>query len=157
MPVRNIPAAAGLSPDVTDLLLRLAVLGGLVLLAVAAGLLLRRMSGRARVARGGRLSDADVGRPLGSAATFLQFSAPACTQCRHARRVLGDLAARTPGLAHVELDATERLDLARAHSILRTPTVLVLDGRGAVVRRLSGAPTAAQARAALDGLVRPAA
>lgn len=144
---------------VTDLLLRLALLAGLVVLAVAAGLVVRRVNGRTKGVRGGtRLSPAEVGRALGERATFLQFSSPACTSCRSARRVLGDLAARTPGLAHVEIDATQHLDLARRLAILRTPTVIVLDGRGTVVRRLSGAPTPAQAREAVEGLAdRPAA
>jgi hypothetical protein len=63
--------------------------------------------------------------------------------------VLTGLVADDPELAHVEIDATERLDLARRLGILRTPTVLLLDPQGLVVRRISGPITAAQARAAV--------
>ena len=55
-------------------------------------------------------------------------------------------------MAHVEVDAASRDDLARAHRVLRTPTTLVLDGEGRVTRRISGAPTPEQAREALAGL-----
>jgi hypothetical protein len=67
--------------------------------------------------------------------------------------VLGELADGS-AVTHVEIDATERLDLAGRLGIMRTPTVLVLDPAGAVVRRVSGAMTPAQARAALPDPIR---
>jgi thiol-disulfide isomerase/thioredoxin len=127
-------------------LLLLAVVAGV---AVAAGLLHRRQAGRARAVAGGdRLTAAEVpGLPVPSAAraTFVQFSSPACAPCRSVRRVLAGVVAGHPGLAHVEVDATERLDLARRLGILRTPTVLVLDPAGQVVSRVSGPLNARQA------------
>lgn len=137
-----------------DLSVRLLVLAGVVLAATAAGLVMRARAGQARdVVSGDRLRAAELGAPLGREATFVQFSSPTCTSCRGVRRVLGELVdeelAGGRAVTHVELDATERLDLARRFGIMRTPTVLVLDPAGAVVRRVSGALTPAQARAAL--------
>ena len=132
------------------LVLRAATLIAVLLLACAVGLLLRRRAGRARsVTSGIRLDSADLAAPLGECATFVQFSSPACSPCRSVRRVLTDLAQAEPDLVHVELDATERLDLAKRLGILRTPTVLLLDPGGRVVRRISGPITPAQARAAV--------
>lgn len=53
------------------------------------------------------------------------------------------------GVAHVELDAEDRLELVRELGILRTPTVLVLDAAGRIVRRAAGAPRRADVIAAL--------
>jgi thiol-disulfide isomerase/thioredoxin len=121
-----------------------------LLLASGVGLWLRRRAGRARAVTSGiRLDSADLAVPLGERATFVQFSSPACSPCRSVRRVLSDHVAANPDLVHVDIDATERLDLARQLGILRTPTVLLLDADGVVVRRISGPITPEQARAAV--------
>ena len=128
---------------VSRALLLVALLG----LATALGLVQRRRAGRAREVRGGAvLTSADLGVPLGVRGTFVQFSSPTCGSCRSVRRVLGELVAPDPGLAHAELDATQHLGLAQRLGILRTPTVLLLDPAGRVVRRVSGPLTAPQAQ-----------
>jgi thioredoxin-like negative regulator of GroEL len=125
-------------------------LGAVVLVALAVGVVLKRRSGQVRpVADGGSLSAADVGAPLGTDATFVQFSTTTCTPCRAVSRILGEHAAATPGVGHVEVDAEQRLDLARRFHVLRTPTVLVLDGAGRVTARVSGVPTPSQLRDAV--------
>jgi thiol-disulfide isomerase/thioredoxin len=86
---------------------------------------------------------------LGERATLLQFSSAFCAPCRATRRVLGDIAAAVPGVAHLELDAEERLELTRSLGIARTPTTLVLDAGGVEVARASGAPRKEQVLAAL--------
>jgi hypothetical protein len=53
------------------------------------------------------------------------------------------------GVAHVELDAEAHLELVRRLNVVRTPTVLVLDGAGRIVRRAAGAPRKADVIAAL--------
>jgi hypothetical protein len=53
------------------------------------------------------------------------------------------------GVRHVELDAESHLELVRRLDILRTPTTLVLDSTGAVVKRASGAPRKPDVIAAL--------
>lgn len=131
------------------LLLVLGVLG----VATALGLLWRARTGRFTSARADdRLGPADIGTALGSGATFVQLSAEVCAPCRATAAALGALAAERPDLAHVELDAAGRMDLVRRFGVLRTPTVLVLDGGGAVRGRLTGGTSRAQALAALDGL-----
>jgi thiol-disulfide isomerase/thioredoxin len=87
-----------------------------------------------------RLSEAELGQPLGQRVTLLQFSSAFCAPCRATRRILAEVADMTEGVAHVEIDAESHLDLVRELGILRTPTVLVLGADGAVVRRASGQP-----------------
>ncbi|MEU5194078.1 thioredoxin family protein [Streptomyces scabiei] len=133
------------------------VVCGLVLaLASAYGMLHRRRSGRVRVrGRDGdkRLDAAELGEGLGERATLVQFSSAFCAPCRATRRVLAEVAALVPGVAHVEIDAEEHLDLVRRLDILKTPTVLVLDADGRIVRRASGQPRKADVIAALGEAV----
>jgi thiol-disulfide isomerase/thioredoxin len=124
-----------------------AIVAAAVLAAAAlAGLAWRGLNGRmrARLRAGGagppRLTAADIGQPLGTTATLLQFSSPVCAPCRAARLLLADVAAATPGVTHVELDVSSRMELVRRFGIRRTPTVFVLDRRGEVAQRASGAP-----------------
>jgi thiol-disulfide isomerase/thioredoxin len=101
--------------------------------------------------RGGdtRLTAADLGAGLGERATLVQFSTAFCQPCRATRRVLADVRALVPGVAHVEIDAESRLDLMRRLEITATPTVLVLDPGGAVVKQATGQPRKADVLAAL--------
>ena len=57
---------------------------------------------------------------------------------------------RRDGVAYVDLDIADHLALGERLGIDVTPTVLVLDARGDVVRRATGVPTLAQLRSALD-------
>ncbi|WP_370671592.1 TlpA family protein disulfide reductase [Actinomadura chibensis] len=91
----------------------------------------------------------ELGAELGEKATLLQFSSAFCAPCRATRRVLGEVAEMVDGVAHVELDAESHLDLVRRLNVIRTPTVLVLDGAGRVVRRAAGAPRKPEVIAAL--------
>lgn len=127
-----------------------------LLAATAFGLLRRYRDGRMRV-RGRdtvvRLSAEDIAAPLGERATLVQFSSAFCQPCRATRRVLGEVAGMVDGVAHVEIDAESQLDLVRRLDILRTPTVLVLDAAGRVVRRAAGQPRRADVIAALGEAV----
>ncbi|MEU9560169.1 TlpA family protein disulfide reductase [Streptomyces fumanus] len=96
-----------------------------------------------------RLDPAELGAELGERATLVQFSTAFCAPCRATRRVLGEVASLVPGVAHVEIDAEARLDLVRALEVVKTPTVLVLDAGGRVVRRAAGQPRKADVIAAL--------
>ncbi|MFJ8145871.1 TlpA family protein disulfide reductase [Streptomyces sp. NPDC096048] len=98
---------------------------------------------------GPRLAAADLGAELGARATLVQFSSAFCAPCRATRRVLGEVADMVPGVTHVEIDAEARLELVRALGVLKTPTVLVLDADGRVVRRAVGQPRKADVIAAL--------
>ncbi|MGY3200416.1 thiol-disulfide isomerase/thioredoxin [Streptomyces sp. TE5632] len=102
---------------------------------------------------GKRLRAPELGSELGERATLVQFSSAFCAPCRATRRVLGEVAGLVPGVAHVEIDAEAHLDLVRRLEILRTPTVLVLDADGRVVRRATGQPRKADVIAALGEAV----
>lgn len=124
----------------------------LVVTALAAWWLQGRNGRFASTEPRARLSAERIGAPLGDDVTFVQFSTAFCTPCRATRALLADIAERTPGVAHVEIDAESHLDLVRELDIMRTPTVLVLDADGVVRHRASGAPTREQVSAVLARL-----
>lgn len=124
-------------------------------LATLVGLAVRRRDGVAREVRGDveRLTSGEIGAELGERATLVQFSSSFCQPCRATRRILDEVAEMVPGVAHVEVDAESHLDLVRSLNILRTPTVLVLDASGRVVRRASGQPRKADVIGALGSVI----
>ncbi|WP_310718654.1 TlpA family protein disulfide reductase [Streptomyces lydicus] len=101
-----------------------------------------------------RLGAIEIGAELGERATLLQFSSAFCQPCRATRRTLVEVAGMIDGVAHVEIDAEAHLDLVRELNVLRTPTVLVLDADGRIVRRAAGQPRKADVIAALGTAVR---
>jgi thiol-disulfide isomerase/thioredoxin len=146
------------------------VTGGVIALvavlvvATAAGLLLRRRAGRFRPGpgeAGGKpasaqdeaLTEADLGSTLGDRATLVQFSTAFCAPCRPTRQILGEVAGMVEGVTHVDIDAAERLDLVRRLRINSAPTILVLDPGGAIVKRAVGLPRKADVIAALGSVV----
>ncbi|OKJ69923.1 TlpA family protein disulfide reductase [Streptomyces sp. CB02460] len=96
-----------------------------------------------------RLDAARLGAELGERATLVQFSTAFCQPCRATRRTLAEVAGMVEGVAHVEIDAEARLALVRDLGISRTPTVLVLDAGGRIVRRAEGQPRTVDVVAAL--------
>ena len=142
------------------------VTGGLIALAAALvaasvlGLALRRRAGRFRAAPvpagADVLTGTDLGAPLGHQATLVQFSTAFCAPCRPTRQILAQVAGMVDGVSHVEVDAAARLDLARRLRISSTPTVLVLDPDGAIVKRAVGLPRKADVIAALGAVIEPA-
>lgn len=100
-----------------------------------------------------RLGAAELGAEPGPRASLVQFSSAFCQPCRATRRILAEVAAMVEGVAHIEIDAEERLDLVRALGIEKTPTVLVLDATGRVVRRAAGMPRKVDVIAALGAAV----
>jgi thiol-disulfide isomerase/thioredoxin len=86
-------------------------------------------------------------------ATLLQFSSAFCAPCRAVRRVSSEVAEMVPGVEHVEVDAESHLDAVRALGIWRTPTLLVLDAEGRVVKRATGVPAKPQLIAELGKLL----
>ncbi|MFB7917175.1 TlpA family protein disulfide reductase [Streptomyces sp. NPDC056061] len=99
--------------------------------------------------RGNVLDAVQLGAELGERATLVQFSSAFCQPCRATRRVLAEVARMVEGVAHVEIDAEAHLTLVRELEISRTPTVLVLDADGRIVRRAVGQPRTADVVAAL--------
>jgi thiol-disulfide isomerase/thioredoxin len=100
-----------------------------------------------------RLGADEIGIGLGERATLVQFSSAFCAPCRATRVLLTDIADKVDGVVTVDIDAEEHLDLVRQLNILRTPTVLVLDAKGAIVTRASGLPRREQVLSALGDAV----
>ncbi|MFE7094490.1 thioredoxin family protein [Streptomyces erythrochromogenes] len=100
-----------------------------------------------------RLGAAELGAEPGRRASLVQFSSAFCQPCRATRRILAEVAGMVEGVVHVEIDAEERLDLVRALGIEKTPTVLVLDATGRIVRRAAGMPRKVDVIAALGAVV----
>lgn len=129
---------------------RVLVVAALLVLASAGYWWWQRRQGRVReVHKAGSLSSQTLGAKRGSHATFVMFSTPMCAKCPGTLRLLTEVAAAQPHVAVIDIDASERLDLARELSIMRTPTTLVLDSDGVPVARMDGPPTRDQARSAL--------
>lgn len=95
------------------------------------------------------LTGAELGAPLGSRATLVQFSSAFCAPCRATRRILAEVAGLVDGVAHVEIDAESHLELVRRLDVRRTPTVFVLGPDGRIARKASGQPRKADLIAAL--------
>jgi thiol-disulfide isomerase/thioredoxin len=149
------------------------VTGGLIALAAALlaatvlGVALRRRAGRFRPPRASTavtaaktdgaaaaaLTAADLGTSLGAHATLVQFSTAFCAPCRPTRQILAQVADTVDGVTHVEIDAAERLDLARRLRISSTPTILVLGPDGAIIGRAVGLPRKADVIAALGPVI----
>ncbi|HKA67889.1 MAG TPA: thioredoxin family protein [Actinomycetes bacterium] len=128
-------------------------------ITAVAGVVYRRRSGVLRVQPAPvgepddhRLTADELGAPLGSTATLVHFSSAFCQPCRATRGVLGRAADTVDGVAHVEVDAEANLELVRRLKIMRTPTVLVLDPYGRIVRRASGQPRLADVVAVLGAV-----
>lgn len=140
--------------DVTGVVAAVAALGA----ASAFGVWRKRTDGTVRATVGdaegstARLAAADLGIDLDPRATLVQFSSKVCQYCGPTRRVLTEIAGRHT-VAYLDIDAEERLDLARRLTVLRTPTVLVLDGEGRITHRVSGPPRRGELEAAVGELV----
>lgn len=130
---------------------RIALIALLVVIALSAGIWWKVRTGRAKLVRSGELVDLQKlkavksGKPVtsfGSRATLLQFSTEVCAICAQTARVFADLEEKSPGLAHIEVDISERMDLAAHFGVMQTPTTLILDASGRVRARIGGAPKA---------------
>jgi len=126
----------------------LTIVFGLLASAVIVGLLCMRF--QLRVRRDGSLPvvrveahelGLDSATSFGSAATLVQFSTQFCSKCPGTARLLKTETSELDGVTHVEVDLTDRVEIARAFNVLQTPTTLVLDGEGYVRARITGAPT----------------
>jgi len=106
-----------------------------------------------RASHAAELTVGDLGAPLGSKATLVQFSSAFCAPCRATRQVLSDVATMVDGVSHVEIDAESRLDLVRRLDVRRTPTTFVLGPGGEITHRASGKPRKADVLAALGAVI----
>ena len=116
------------------------VLVATLALATVGGLIMKSRNGRVRVATASTLPTAVQSVLASDGVTLVQLSTTFCAPCRHTRVLLSDLASRTDGLHHTELDLTDRPELAKELSVLRTPTTLAIDGSGTEILRVGGVP-----------------
>jgi thiol-disulfide isomerase/thioredoxin len=125
-----------------------ALLGALAV-AGAIGVLLKVREGRIS-----RKNTVDLPTPvrdlLAPGVTLVQLSTTFCAPCRHAKVILRDLADRTDGLTHAELDVTNLPDVAAKLGVMRTPTTLALTADGTEVLRVGGVPKRDSLLAALQ-------
>ena len=103
-----------------------------------------RVTGDANSTPESALTSEILGSPLGSRATFVQFSSAFCTPCRATRLLLESVVLNMPDVRHLDIDAEAHLDLVRKLNIHSTPTTLILDSRGVEVGRAIGAPSREQ-------------
>jgi thiol-disulfide isomerase/thioredoxin len=129
--------------------LNLLAILALVALATLAGLLWKASTGRSRRIKDGLQIDlVEIGATknglpvtkFGEHTTFLQFSSETCSTCKQTAKLFEGLEKTSHGILHLEIDITNRLDLAEKFGILQTPTTLVLDSNGIVKSRIGGAP-----------------
>ncbi|MCF6387565.1 thioredoxin family protein [Mycobacterium sp. MBM] len=85
--------------------------------------------------------------------TVLHFTATWCGPCAAVRRVVDQVCAELPAVAHVEIDMDDNPEAARRLSVLSLPTTIVFDGAGRPRYRTTGVPKAADLRSALEPLL----
>lgn len=133
----------------------LMLLGGLVIVALALGVVIRATQTRVRTAKPGataeilEIASIDADR-FGGRLTLVQFSTETCSRCPATARTLRAASEPHEGVAHIEVDVTHRDDLIKRFSILRTPTVLVLDEHRRLRSRVSGPIGISQAQELLN-------
>jgi thiol-disulfide isomerase/thioredoxin len=135
--------------------------GALVALALIAGVVYKTLSGRGREVSSSEVIDLKKLRAeknglavteFGKRATMLMFSTDYCGQCPGVRRHLAQLEYRHGQVAFIEVDISDRLDLAAHFSINQTPTVFILDPEGHIKFRVSGVPKPGVIQQELDRL-----
>lgn len=85
--------------------------------------------------------------------TIVHFSAVWCGPCAAVRRVVDQVCANLPAVAHVEIDMDANAAAARKLSVLSLPTTFVFDADGRQRYRTSGVPTAADLQSVLEPLL----
>ena len=135
----------------------LPVVVGVLVAALAVAIVIGRLlAKRDGVLRSGGSTAAvevpDLGLPAGTPA-IVHFSADWCGPCAGVRRVVDDICAELPRVAHLEIDLDANPSLARQLSVMSLPTTLIFDADGRQRYRSSGVPKAADLRSALQPLL----
>jgi thioredoxin-like negative regulator of GroEL len=131
----------------SPVLLRVLVLGGVGLIVFGTIAVLRRYFSSAKIPSRFDLSDihSNGTRPP---AALVEFVSPYCFECREALPLL-KAAARVYEAPLAVIDAKQQPELASKYSIRHTPTILVVDSRGAVRGGWLGVPPEHELEAAL--------
>jgi thiol-disulfide isomerase/thioredoxin len=146
-------------------LVRLLLVLGLVVVVSLLGWLWQRRDGRVRVTAAGAAGEAasgdapafdgaqldSVGLDLeGVRAGAVLLTSPTCAPCATVKRILGELSEARDDVRWVAVDASEHLDLARDHHVMRVPTLFVLDPEGRILARTSGVPARPELERVID-------
>jgi thiol-disulfide isomerase/thioredoxin len=125
-------------------------------LATVAGVVMNRRSGVVRETAASDDADDVDNSDLGlspSGPTVVHFSADWCGPCAGVRRVVDQVCADLPAVAHVEIDLDANPAAARRLAVLSLPTTFIFDAGGRLRYRTSGVPKAADLRSALEPLL----
>ncbi len=122
--------------------------------AVVLGLLHNRRHGVLRDTAGSAdvVDTADLGLSS-TGPTIVHFTAVWCGPCAAVRRVVDQVRAQLPKVAHVEIDMDANPGLAREFSVMSLPTTFIFDADGKQRYRTAGVPKAADLKAALEPLL----
>lgn len=85
--------------------------------------------------------------------TVVHFSADWCGPCASVRRVVDQVCAALPDVAHVEIDIDANPVAAKRLSVLSLPTTFIFDADGRQRYRSAGVPKAAELQTALRPLL----
>jgi len=146
-----------------DVLVRAGIVVGLLLVTVVLGVWWQRREGRVkepaasdgrRAATGGfsleHLEEVGLHRD-GANALGLLLGSPTCAPCVQVKEVLREMAQERQGFRWAYIDAGDHLALARAHHVMRVPTLFLIDpDDGRILARTSGVPAKRDLDAVLD-------
>jgi len=91
-----------------------------------------------------------TGHDLGKKATILQFKTEYCSICPGVKRQINELIKNDKGISFYEIDAVERIELAKKLHVKSSPTVLFFNEAGLEEGRIIGAPKKDQLRNTLE-------
>jgi thioredoxin-related protein len=91
-----------------------------------------------------------TGHDLGKKATILQFKTEYCSICPGVKRQINELIKNDKGISFYEIDAVERIELAKKLHVKSSPTVLFFNDAGLEEGRIIGAPKKDQLRNTLE-------
>lgn len=124
--------------------------------AAVVGWLINRRSGVVRDTHDPAATDLLDTSDLGlsrTGPTIVHFSAVWCGPCAGVRRVVNQVCADLPEVAHVEIDMDANPGAARRLSVLSLPTTFVFDADGRQRYRTAGVPKQADLRSAVSALL----
>jgi thioredoxin-related protein len=84
--------------------------------------------------------DLNIAQNQGKKATILQFKTEYCSICPGVKRQIHELIKNDDGIAFYEIDAVERIDLAKKLHVKSSPTILFFNEAGLEEGRIIGAP-----------------
>lgn len=136
--------------------LSLVTLVALVALSTVIGLLWRARQGQVTQSGGEtvvKVRDVPGVARFAPGATLVQFSTQVCAPCRATHTVLETAASEYANVTHVDVDLTQRPDIAKRFRVMQTPTTLILDSKGRVRARIGGAARPGSVRAEIDRIL----